>query len=40
VAGGRGLDNMRARAVRLGGTVDVEANPTGGTIVRWCVPVK
>jgi len=23
-----------------GGTVDVETNPTGGTILRWCVPVK
>jgi signal transduction histidine kinase len=40
VSGGRGLDNIRARAVRLGGTVDVETNPTGGTILRWCVPVK
>jgi signal transduction histidine kinase len=40
VSGGRGLDNLRVRAVRLGGTVDLEPNPTGGTVLRWCAPVR
>jgi signal transduction histidine kinase len=37
---GRGLLNMRARASRLGGSVDVHAAPDGqGTIVVWWVPL-
>lgn len=40
VSGGRGLDNMRARAARFGGDVEWEPVPTGGTILRWCAPVK
>jgi signal transduction histidine kinase len=40
VSGGRGLDNMRVRAARFGGDVEWEAAPAGGTILRWCAPVK
>jgi signal transduction histidine kinase len=40
VSGGRGIDNMRVRAARLGGEAEWERAPSGGTIFRWCVPVK
>ena len=40
VSGGRGIDNMRVRAGRLGGEVEWERGPGGGTVFRWCVPVK
>jgi|RhiMethySRZTD1v2_1073278.scaffolds.fasta_scaffold00968_12 two-component system, NarL family, sensor histidine kinase DevS len=37
---GRGLGNMRTRAERLAGSLDVHEAPTGtGTILRWCVPL-
>jgi signal transduction histidine kinase len=36
-AGGRGIDNMRARATRLGGTMSIGRRDTGGTRVRWQV---
>ncbi|MEO8697934.1 MAG: GAF domain-containing protein [Acidimicrobiales bacterium] len=38
-AGGRGIDNMRARATRLGGTLAIEPRETAGTRVRWQVPL-
>ena len=40
VTGGRGLDNIRVRAARLGGEVDWRPGPSGGTELRWSVPVK
>ena len=40
VSGGRGLDNMRVRAARRGGTVAWEAAPGGGTVLSWRAPVK
>ena len=40
VSGGRGLENMRARASRLGGEAAWEPAPGGGTILRWRVPLK
>jgi signal transduction histidine kinase len=36
---GRGLTNMRHRAARLGGTLDVRSEPTG-TRVRLCLPLN
>lgn len=39
-AGGRGIANMEARAHRLGGTSSVVAEPGGGTMVRWAVPLR
>jgi two-component system, NarL family, sensor histidine kinase DevS len=33
-AGGRGIDNMRARATRLGGTMSIEPRDVGGTRVQ------
>jgi signal transduction histidine kinase len=38
-SGGRGLKNMRARAVHLGGTFDATALDTGGTRLCWSVPI-
>ena len=40
VSGGRGIDNMRVRAVRLGGDVEVGPSDAGGTVMCWRVPVK
>jgi signal transduction histidine kinase len=37
--GGRGLGNIRARAVDLGGTSSVESSPGGGVRVYWSVPL-
>lgn len=37
--GGTGLESMRERAVEVGGTVIVQAGPTGGTIVRADLPL-
>ncbi|OAA28169.1 histidine kinase [Frankia sp. EI5c] len=34
-----GLHNLRSRAEELGGTFDVAAGPTGGTCLRWSVPL-
>jgi signal transduction histidine kinase len=35
---GKGLDNMTARAVALGGEIDIGAAPGGGTALEWRVP--
>jgi signal transduction histidine kinase len=40
VSGGRGLENIRARALRLGGEAAWEPTPAGGTTVRWRVPLS
>ena len=40
LSGGRGIDNMRVRAARLGGEVELGPGAAGGTTLRWCVPVK
>ncbi|WP_396230880.1 hypothetical protein, partial [Frankia sp. EI5c] len=34
-----GLDNLNARAESLGGTFTATAPPTGGTHLRWTVPL-
>lgn len=34
-----GLRNLRRRAEDVGGTFDIEPLPTGGTRLRWCVPL-
>lgn len=36
---GSGLRNMRLRAEGLGGGIDLGRSATGGTVVRWCVPL-
>ena len=36
---GHGLDNMAARATRRGGSFDIRAASTNGTVVEWRVPV-
>ncbi len=36
VSGGRGLDNLRARATRVGGEVEWAPAAGGGTVVSWC----
>jgi signal transduction histidine kinase len=38
-ATGNGRANMAARAADLGGTFDLSAGPTGGTVLTWRVPV-
>jgi signal transduction histidine kinase len=40
MSGGRGLQNIRARAARLGGEAAWEVAPGGGTMLRWRVPLK
>ncbi|ONH62102.1 histidine kinase [Frankia sp. CcI49] len=35
-----GLDNLRSRAEELGGTFDIAAGPSGGTRLRWAVPLR
>lgn len=37
--GGRGLDNMAARATQLAGSCTITTRPGGGTRVTWSVPV-
>ena len=37
---GRGLDNMAARATRLGGTLTLEPGGKGGTVLEWRVPKR
>jgi signal transduction histidine kinase len=37
---GNGLDNMAARAERLGGTFSLTVRDGGGTVVDWCVPLR
>jgi signal transduction histidine kinase len=39
VTGGRGMDNLRTRAHRLGGKVEWQPSPAGGTIARFCAPL-
>ena len=36
---GRGVENLSARAARLGGTFTIESRPTGGTELHWNVPL-
>ncbi|MDY7106380.1 MAG: PAS domain-containing sensor histidine kinase [Actinomycetota bacterium] len=36
---GNGLTNMRARAHRLGGNMDVTSSPEDGTTITWQVPI-
>jgi signal transduction histidine kinase len=36
---GHGLDNMAARATRRGGSFDIRAGSTSGTVIEWCVPL-
>ena len=38
--GGNGLRNMAQRAEGLGGGVEIAPGPTGGTSVRWSVPLS
>jgi signal transduction histidine kinase len=40
LAGGRGMDNIRARAKRMGGEVDWSPRPAGGTIARLRVSLR
>jgi signal transduction histidine kinase len=35
-----GIANMRARAERLNGVMDIGRAPTGGTYLMWTVPAK
>ncbi|MCU4182860.1 GAF domain-containing protein [Acidiferrimicrobium sp. IK] len=39
-SGGHGLRNMRTRAERLGGGLELETVPEGGALLRWHVPVS
>jgi signal transduction histidine kinase len=34
-----GLKNLRQRAEDAGGSFSVEAQPSGGTKLRWCAPL-
>ncbi len=36
---GRGLENMRSRAEKIKGRVDIGANPSGGTVVELRMPI-
>jgi two-component system sensor histidine kinase DevS len=40
VLGGHGLKNLADRASAVGGTLEVEARPEGGTLVRWEAPLS
>jgi signal transduction histidine kinase len=40
MSGGHGLENIRARAARLGGDAAWEPAPEGGTTLCWRVPLK
>lgn len=40
VTGGRGMDNIRTRAQRLGGDVEWQPGPGGGTVARFCMPLN
>ena len=37
---GHGLNNMEARADRNGGSFELSAGPTGGTVLVWQVPLR
>jgi len=39
-SGGRGVENMQARARQLGGTFTLEEGPPHGSVLRWSVPVQ
>jgi signal transduction histidine kinase len=39
-SGGRGLDNMKSRAEKLGGVCHIGPGPHGGTVVEWHVPLN
>jgi signal transduction histidine kinase len=39
-SGGHGLRNMRARAERAGGSLEVRPADSGGTWIRWRAPVR
>jgi two-component system, NarL family, sensor histidine kinase DevS len=34
-----GLNNLSARAARIGGTFDIRPNAPQGTVIEWCVPL-
>lgn len=36
---GRGLGNLEARALELGGAFELSARPVGGTTLRWSAPI-
>jgi signal transduction histidine kinase len=38
-SGGNGLVNMRSRAERLGGRLDIQRGEGGGTVIDWRVPL-
>jgi signal transduction histidine kinase len=40
LVGGRGMDNIRARANRVGGDMEWTPGPDGGTVARLRVPLK
>ena len=40
VTGGRGMDNLRARASRMGGEVEWRHLDSGGTLARLRIPLK
>jgi signal transduction histidine kinase len=37
---GRGIENLRARATRLGGYFEITGPDTGGTVLTWRVPLE
>ena len=37
---GRGVDNLRSRATQAGGTFEMSRTSSGGTEVRWAVPLR
>ena len=37
---GRGVDNLRSRATQAGGTFELTRTESGGTEVRWAVPLR
>jgi signal transduction histidine kinase len=40
ITGGRGMDNLRVRATRLGGAVEWRPGPERGTCARFSVPLR
>ena len=38
--GGRGVENMRTRALGRGGRLEFSSMPTGGSRVRWSAPIE
>jgi signal transduction histidine kinase len=37
---GRGVENLRSRATQGGGTFEIGRSQSGGTEVRWAVPLR